>query len=94
MIDRQRGGDNRREPAIFVARIRPDGTILLLGRSLLETLAFRRIVLGALATGLAPMLLLALATQVFLTGQVLKRLGSGIAAAALPAVYVAGFVSG
>jgi ATP:ADP antiporter, AAA family len=37
--------------------------------------------------------LLALATQVFLTGQVLKRLGSGIAAAALPAVYVAGFAA-
>lgn len=37
--------------------------------------------------------LLALATQVFLTGQVLKRLGSGIAAAALPAVYVLGFAA-
>lgn len=37
--------------------------------------------------------LLTLATQVFLTGQVLKRLGSGIAAAALPAVYVAGFAA-
>ncbi|MGH9695229.1 MAG: NTP/NDP exchange transporter, partial [Bryobacteraceae bacterium] len=37
--------------------------------------------------------ILALATQVFLTGQVLKRLGSGIAAAALPAVYVFGFAA-
>jgi AAA family ATP:ADP antiporter len=37
--------------------------------------------------------LLALATQIFLTGQVLKRLGSGIAAAALPAVYVIGFAA-
>jgi AAA family ATP:ADP antiporter len=37
--------------------------------------------------------LLALATQVFLTGQVLKRLGSGIAAAALPMVYVVGFAA-
>jgi ATP:ADP antiporter, AAA family len=37
--------------------------------------------------------LLALATQVFLTGQVLKRLGSGVAAAALPAVYVVGFAA-
>src|ERR1700678_1302210 len=55
------GGDNRMEPAIFVARTRPDGSIMLLGRSLLETLAFRRIVQSALATGLAPMLLLALA---------------------------------
>src|SRR6202034_2020679 len=59
------GGDSRMEPAIFVARTRSDGTILLLGRSLLETLAFRRIVLGALATGLAPMLLLALAIGAF-----------------------------
>src|ERR1700736_2696537 len=32
------GSDNRLEPAIFVARMRPDGTIMLLGRSLLETL--------------------------------------------------------
>jgi AAA family ATP:ADP antiporter len=37
--------------------------------------------------------LLTLATQVFATGQVLKRFGTGIAAAALPAVYVAGFVA-
>jgi ATP:ADP antiporter, AAA family len=37
--------------------------------------------------------LLSLATQVFATGQVLKRFGSGIAAAALPAVYVAGFLA-
>src|SRR5271167_2780670 len=27
-----RGGDNRLEPAIFVARVRPDGNIMLLGR--------------------------------------------------------------
>ena len=45
-------GTDRTEPVIFVARIRPDGTILVLGRSLLETYAFRRIVLKALATGL------------------------------------------
>jgi signal transduction histidine kinase len=68
------GGDNRREPAIFVARVRPDGTILLLGRSLLETLAFRRIVLGALASGLAPMLLLALAIGAFFARRASRRL--------------------
>src|SRR3984957_13116854 len=68
------GGDNRIEPAIFVARTRPDGTILLLGRSLLETLAFRRIVLGALATGLAPMLLLALAIGAFFARRATRRL--------------------
>jgi signal transduction histidine kinase len=59
------GSDNRLEPAIFVARRRPDGTIMLLGRSLLETLEFRRIVQSALAAGLAPMLLLALAIGAF-----------------------------
>ena len=37
--------------------------------------------------------LLSLATQVFATGQVLRRLGTGIAASALPAVYVAGFAA-
>jgi AAA family ATP:ADP antiporter len=37
--------------------------------------------------------LLSLATQVFATGQVLRRLGTGIAAGALPAVYVAGFAA-
>ncbi|HXR55375.1 MAG TPA: MFS transporter [Casimicrobiaceae bacterium] len=35
--------------------------------------------------------LLTLATQVFATGRVLERFGVGLAAAALPAVYVAGF---
>jgi ATP:ADP antiporter, AAA family len=37
--------------------------------------------------------LLSLVTQVFATGQVLKRFGTGIAAAALPAVYVVGFAA-
>ena len=37
--------------------------------------------------------LLSLATQVFITGQVLKRFGTGIAAGALPAVYVVGFAA-
>src|SRR6202044_2123275 len=67
-------GTDRTEPAIFVARVRPDGTILLLGRSLLETLAFRRIVLGALATGLAPMLLLALGIGAFFARRASRRL--------------------
>ena len=35
--------------------------------------------------------LLSLATQVFVTGQVLRRFGTGAAAGALPAVYVVGF---
>jgi ATP:ADP antiporter, AAA family len=37
--------------------------------------------------------LLSLATQVFITGQVLKRFGTGIAAGVLPAVYVVGFAA-
>jgi AAA family ATP:ADP antiporter len=37
--------------------------------------------------------LLSLATQVFATGKFLKRFGTGVAAAALPAVYVVGFAA-
>jgi AAA family ATP:ADP antiporter len=37
--------------------------------------------------------LLTLLTQVFVTGRLLKRFGTGAAAGALPAVYVAGFAS-
>jgi ATP:ADP antiporter, AAA family len=37
--------------------------------------------------------LLTLATQVFATGRVLGRFGTGVAAGALPAVYVAGFAT-
>jgi len=37
--------------------------------------------------------LLSLATQLFITGQVLKRFGTGVAAGALPGVYVVGFAA-
>ncbi len=37
--------------------------------------------------------LLSLATQIFITGQVLKRFGTGVAAGALPGVYVVGFAA-
>jgi AAA family ATP:ADP antiporter len=37
--------------------------------------------------------LLTLITQLLITGQVLKRLGTGVAAAALPAVYIVGFAA-
>jgi ATP:ADP antiporter, AAA family len=37
--------------------------------------------------------LLSLATQVFATGQVLKRFGTGLAAGALPVIYVVGFTA-
>jgi signal transduction histidine kinase len=70
------GGENRLEPAIFVARKRSDGTIMLLGRSLLETLAFRRIVQSALLTGLVPMLLLALAIGAFFARRSSRRLNA------------------
>jgi signal transduction histidine kinase len=68
------GSDNRLEPVIFVARQRPDGNIMLLGRSLLETLAFRRIVQSALLAGLAPMLLLALAIGGYFARRSSRRL--------------------
>lgn len=32
-------------------------------------------------------------TQLFVTGQLLKRIGTGLAAAALPAVYIVGFAA-
>lgn len=68
------GSDNRLEPVIFVALQRPDGNIMLLGRSLLETLAFRRIVQSALVAGLAPMLLLALAIGAYFARRSSRRL--------------------
>ena len=37
--------------------------------------------------------MLTLATQVFATGRLLKRFGTGVAAGALPAVYVVGFAA-
>ncbi len=37
--------------------------------------------------------LLSLATQVFATGQLLKRFGTGVAAGALPAIYVVGYAA-
>jgi AAA family ATP:ADP antiporter len=37
--------------------------------------------------------LLTLATQIFATGQLLKRFGTGVTAAALPAIYVVGFLA-
>jgi signal transduction histidine kinase len=68
------GSDNRIEPAVFVALERPDGNVMLLGRSLLETLAFRRIVQSALLAGLAPMLLLALAIGAYFARRSSRRL--------------------
>ena len=68
------GSDTRLEPAIFVARQRSDGTVMLLGRSLLETLAYGRIVKRALVAALAPMLLLALAIGAYFARRSSRRL--------------------
>jgi signal transduction histidine kinase len=68
------GGQQQSEPAIFVARLRPDGSVLLLGRSLLEAYALRRTVLGALATAIGPMLLMALAIGAFFARRASRRI--------------------
>ncbi len=49
------------EPAIFVARRRPDGGVMLLGRSLREAYELRGIVLRALAIAILPTILVILA---------------------------------
>lgn len=68
------GGQDRSEPAIFVARLRPDGGVLLLGRSLLEDYALRKTVLLALVIALAPMLLFALGIGAFFARRTGRRL--------------------
>jgi signal transduction histidine kinase len=62
------------EPAIFVARLRHDGSVLLLGRSLVEVYALRTTVLRALATAIGPMLLMALAIGAFFARRASSRL--------------------
>src|SRR5208337_4073759 len=54
------------EPAIFVARRRPDGGVMLLGRSLREAYELQEIVLRALAIAILPMILLILAISAIL----------------------------
>jgi signal transduction histidine kinase len=68
------GGQDRIEPAIFVARKRPDGGVLLLGRSMVEVYALRETVLFALATAIAPMLLLAMAIGAIFARRASRRL--------------------
>lgn len=62
------------EPVIFVAERRPDGGVLLLGRSLYEIYALRRSVLQALAVGLLPTVLLALGVGAFFSLRASRRL--------------------
>jgi signal transduction histidine kinase len=74
LAPRSPGGELNEEPAFFVARARPDGTIMVLGRSLLETLAYRRIVQTALIDGFIPMLLLAVGIGAFFARRASRRL--------------------
>lgn len=68
------GGGNQKEPAIFVARSRADGSILLLGRSMVEVYKLRQTVLRALATAIGPMLILALAIGALFARRTSQRL--------------------
>jgi signal transduction histidine kinase len=52
--------DGRTDPSIFVAGRRPDGNIVLLGRSLYEVFALRQLVVKALMIGIVPATILAL----------------------------------
>jgi signal transduction histidine kinase len=62
------------EPVIFVAAHRPDGGVLLLGRSLYEIYALRRSVLQALAIGILPTIVLALLAGTLLSLRASRRL--------------------
>jgi signal transduction histidine kinase len=64
------------EPVILVAQRRPDGGVLLLGRSLYEIYALRHWVLQALAIGIVPTILLALLAGAVLSLRASRRLQS------------------
>ena len=68
------GRPDREEPAIFVARARADGSVLLLGRSLLEVYELRHTVLWALASAALPALALALAIGAIFARRTSRRL--------------------
>jgi signal transduction histidine kinase len=61
------------EPAIFVARRRPDGGVVLLGRSLREAYELQEIVLRALAIAILPTILLILAIGAFFARRASQR---------------------
>jgi signal transduction histidine kinase len=71
---RPSGSESRAEPALFVARRRADGGVLLLGRSLLEVYAIRSTVLRSLAIGLGPAIVLALAIGAVFARRATRRL--------------------
>lgn len=68
------GAGTETEPVIFVAQHRPDGGVLLLGRSLYEVYALRRSVLQALAIGIVPTIVLALLTGALFSLRASRRL--------------------
>ena len=75
-VDSARPSEGEAEPALFVARRRADGGVLLLGRSLLEVFAIRGTVFRALAAGLVPTTLLSLAIGAFFARRASLRLAS------------------
>jgi signal transduction histidine kinase len=70
------GAADRYEPAVFVARRRADGGVLLLGRSLSDAYALRGAVISALATALLPTFVLALAIGMLLARRMTRRLAA------------------
>jgi signal transduction histidine kinase len=62
------------ESAFFVGRKRPDGGVLIMGRSLYEIHALQQSILGALAIGIVPIVLLALLAGVVLSLRATRRL--------------------
>ncbi|MFZ3176754.1 MAG: HAMP domain-containing sensor histidine kinase [Methylovirgula sp.] len=73
---RMPNGGPETEPLILVAQRRPDGGVLLLGRSLYEIYALRHWVLQALAIGIVPAILLALLAGAVLSLRASRRLQS------------------
>jgi signal transduction histidine kinase len=64
---------SRSEPAIFVARRRADGGVVLFGRSLREAYDLQETVLRAMGIALAPTILLILAIGAFFASRASKR---------------------
>jgi signal transduction histidine kinase len=62
-----------REPALFVARRRPDGSVLLLGRSLREAYDLQETVMRALAIALLPTILVILAIGAIFASRASRR---------------------
>ncbi len=62
------------EPALVAARRRADGSVVMIGRSLYEVYALRKLVLRALALGVAPMVFSALGIGLVFSLRTLRRL--------------------